>query len=122
MTGELSDRLYIVKDPDTRIAVSIPRTEHTIKFNRQSRFLVSDPDVSTVQAFVLTKPLSVGNIYNGDGYLKFVMSEDNTTDYDNFELMIPDYYRYFPDGDGEYRPTIEETVPKDEKIERGSYI
>lgn len=121
MTGEISDRLFIVTGGDTRIAVTIPKTPHTIKFNRQSRFLVSDPDVSTVQAFVLTKPLSVGNTYNGDGYLKFVMSEDNTTDYDNFELMIPDYYRYFPAEDG-YRKTVLDKVPADIKVERGSYI
>lgn len=106
MTGEIEDRNFIVTRGDTRIALTIPKTNHTIKFNRQSRFLVDDVDSSTKMSFVITKPLRIGNTYNGDGILKFVLSETNTTDYDNFDLMIPDYYKYFPVEDDTYLPTV----------------
>lgn len=121
MTGQLNDRHFIVVTGDTRVAMTITRDSETAKFNRQSRFLIGDPEASTIQAFKLTKPLSVGNTYNGDGILKFVLSEDNTTDYDNFDLMIPDYYKYFPDEDG-YRDTVLEEVSDDIKVEGGVYI
>lgn len=69
--------------------------------------------------FNLTKPLKVGNRYNEEGCYKFVLSEANTTDYDNFDLMIPDYYKYFPDNE-QYKPVVH----KEKQLggERGSWI
>ncbi len=54
-------------------------------------------------AYGLTKPLKLGGVFNGDGVYKFVLQEINTTDLDNQELRIADYYKYFP----EEAPTIE---------------
>ena len=118
MTGTYQDRLFIVVNGDTRIAMTIGRNEHTAKFDRQTRILVDDPMSDTKMAFKLTKPLKVGNRYNEEGCYKFVLSEANTTDFDNFDLMIPDYYKYFP-VDDEYIPV----VAKEKEIgERGSWI
>ena len=119
MTGVFSDRNFIVEDGDTRIALTISRNEHTAKFLRQTRILVDDPLSTRKMAFDLTKPLKVGNRYNEDGCYKFVLSETDTTDYDNFDLMIPDYYKYFPRESGAYVPVIEE---EREIEERGSWI
>lgn len=77
--------------------------------------------------FNLTKPLKVGNRYNEEGCYKFVLSECNTTDYDNFDLMIPDYYKYFPYEDDKYLPVTEqekeiESETEEENEGRGSWI
>lgn len=114
MTGELTDRYFVAATGDTRIAVTIGRNEHTAKLERINHFLVDDPDGERIMAFGLTKPLKVGNTYNGEGVLKFVMSECHTTDYDNFELMVPDYYLYFPDDRGK--------VPDTGNVERKGWI
>lgn len=106
MTGEYADRLFIVTNGDTRIALTIGRNEHTAKFNRRTRILVDDPLSENKMCFNLTKPLKVGVRYNEEGCYKFVLSEAHTTDYDNFDLMIPDYYKYF----------------NNEVVERGSWI
>ena len=97
MSGEYEDRNFIVTRGETRIAVTIQRNEHTIKLKRTNRFLVDDIDATDKIAFALTKPLKAGNTYNNKGVLKFVMSETNSTDYDNVDLGIADYYKYFPD-------------------------
>lgn len=114
MTGVFSDRNFIVENGDTRIAITIQRNEHTAKMMRQTRILVDDPLSDRKMAFDLTKPLKVGWRYNEDGIYKFVLSECNTTDYDNFDLMIPDYYKYFSDNSGE--------VPYKPNTGRGSWI
>ena len=119
MTGVFSDRLFITEVGDTRIAITIQRNEHTAKMIRQTRILVDDPLSDRKMAFDLTKPLKVGWRYNEDGVYKFVLSECNTTDYDNFELMIPDYYKYFPREDGTMMPVTEE---KQTIGERSSWI
>lgn len=97
MTGEYEDRNFIVTRGETRIAVTIQRNEHTLKLKRTNRFLVDDIDATNKIAFALTKPLKAGNTFDKKGVFKFVMSETNSSDYDNIELGIADYYRYFPD-------------------------
>ena len=48
-------------------------------------------------AFTLSKPLKIGHSYDDEtGVYKFVLHEVNSTDDDNFELGIADYYKYFP--------------------------
>lgn len=49
-----------------------------------------------VIAYSLTKPLKLNNVFNNNGVYKFVLQEVNSTDDDNFELMIADYYKHFP--------------------------
>lgn len=95
MTGEYDDRDFVVTRGDTRIAMTIGRNEHTIKFGRKNRFLVDDLESGSTMSFDLSKPLRVGHIYNGHGVLKFVLSESDFTEFDNLELGIADYYKYF---------------------------
>lgn len=97
MTGEYEDRNFIVTRGETRVAVTIQRNEHTIKLKRTNRFIIDDIDATDKIAFALTKPLKVGNTYDKKGILKFVMSETNSNDFDNIELGVADYYKYFPD-------------------------
>lgn len=96
LTGEYEDRNFIVTRGDTRIAMTIAKNEHTVKLNRETRFLIDDPDSETKIAYLLTKPLKLGGSYNGQGVYKFVLQEVNSTDDDNHELGIADYYKHFP--------------------------
>lgn len=101
LTGELEDKYFVTTRGDTRMYLTISRTPETAKFTRQTRFLIDDPDSPSISAYALTKPLKVGFVYNGKGIYKFVIQEVATTDYDNLELMIPDYYKHFPKPQGE---------------------
>lgn len=96
LTGEYEDRHFIVTRGDTRIAMTIARNEHTVKFNRQSRFLIDDSDSEHKLAYALTKPFKLGWVYNNDGVYCFVLQEVNTTDDDDQERGIADYYKYYP--------------------------
>ena len=96
LTGEFEDRDFIVTRGDSRIAMTIGKNELTTKFDRQYRFLIDDPASEHMLAYALTKPMKLGHQFNGDGVFKFVLQEVNTTDYDNQELCIADYYKYFP--------------------------
>lgn len=95
LTGEYEDRNFIVTRGDSRIAMTISKNEETIKFNRESRFLIDDPDSGEQIAYALTKPLKVGRVYNGKGVYAFVLQETMTTDDDNQELGIADFYKHF---------------------------
>lgn len=106
LTGEYGDRNYVITRGDSRIAVTIARNEDTLKFNRESRFLIDDPESEEQLSYVLSKPLKVGSIYNGDGVFKFVLQEVNSTSDDNKELGIADYYKHYP------KPEFPYTEPK----------
>lgn len=96
LTGEYEDRYFVATRGDSRIAITVARNKDTVKLNRQIRFLVDDPDSDFKLAYSLSKPLKVGLTYNQEGIYKFVCQEVYTTDYDNLELGIADYYRYYP--------------------------
>ena len=96
MTGEYEDRNFVVTRGDSRIMVTIARNAETIKFNRQSRFLIDDPEEKTKLSYALTKPLKVGSVYNNNGVYKFILQEVVSTDDDNHELGIADYYKHYP--------------------------
>lgn len=96
LVGEFEDRNFVITRGDSRIQMRIARNENTIKFNRESRFLIDDPDSKVKLSYQLTKPMKLGNIYNGNGVYSFVLQETNSTDFDNHELAIPDYYKHFP--------------------------
>lgn len=95
LTGQYEDRDFIVTRGDSRLGLMIAKNQYTSKLRRGSRFLIDDEDSDLMLAYELTKPLKVGRIYNGTGVYKFVLQEVNTTDEDNQELGIADYYRYF---------------------------
>lgn len=96
LTGEYEDRNFIVTRGDSRISMTIARNKDTVKFGRKSRFLIDDPDSMDKLSYQLTKPLKVGAVYNNSGVYNFVLQEVASTEFDNFELGIADYYRYFP--------------------------
>lgn len=99
LTGEYEDRNFIVTRGDSRIAMTIAKNKYTTKFNRENRFLIDDPDADSKLAYILSKPLKVGNSFNGDGVFKFVLQEATSTENDNHELGIADYYKHFPKKD-----------------------
>ena len=87
--------------------LTIGRNSDTAKLTRKTRFLIDDPESPSVMAYQLTKPLKVGTTFGiGQikGVYKFVIQEVNTTDDDNLELMIPDYYKHFPRDDTSGQP------------------
>lgn len=96
LTGEYEDRNFIVTRGDSRISMTIGKNKHTTKFGREQRFLIDDPDSGEKLAYLLTKPLKVGKTYNGSGIYSFVLQEVVSTDDDNMELGIADYYKHFP--------------------------
>lgn len=96
LVGEYGDNNYILTRGDTRITVTLPNDEYTIRLNRKNRFLIDSFDSPTVLAYELTKPFKLGGTWGHGGVLPFVMQECNTEDTDNIELHIADYYKYFP--------------------------
>lgn len=96
LTGEFEDRNFIASRGDTRLSVTISRTEAALHLDRVNRFIIDDPDCHEHLAYSLTKPLRMGSVYNGDGVFRMVMQEVETTDDDNLDLLIADYYKYFP--------------------------
>ena len=97
LTGEYEDRNFIVTRGDSRIAITIARNPDTVKLGRQNRFLIDDQESGHMLAYALTKPLKFAGVYGENGVFKFVLQEVVTTDDDNEELGIADYYKYFSD-------------------------
>lgn len=96
LTGQYEDRDFIVTRGDSRIGMTIAKNKYTTKMKRGCRFLIDDEDSELMLAYELTKPFKLGSVFNGAGVFKFVLQEVNTTDDDNQELGIADYYKYFP--------------------------
>ena len=96
LTGELEDRQFIVTRGDSRLALTIARNNQTVKFTRANRFLIDDTESPLKLAYALTKPFKLGWAFNDTGVYKFVLQEVNTTDDDNQELGIADFYKHFP--------------------------
>ena len=96
LTGFYEDRNFIVKRGDSRIAITMARNPYSVKLDRQSRFLVDDIGSDHMLAYSLTKPLKFSRVYNDVGVFKFVLQEVVTTEFDNQELGIADYYKHFP--------------------------
>lgn len=72
-------------------------TDDTLNVGRETRFLIDNPFCHERLAYGLTKPLRMGQCFdNKNGVFAFIMQEVETTDDDNFELMIADYYKHFP--------------------------
>lgn len=96
LTGEYGDNDFIITRGDSRISLTLPKDEYTIRLNRDNRFLIDDYDSPNTLAYRLSKPFKLGGSYNGEGVLYFVLQECNTEDTDNFELNIANYYDHFP--------------------------
>lgn len=96
LTGQYEDREFFVTRGDSRLGMIIAKNQYTSKLGRGCRFLIDDADSKLMLAYELTKPFKLSGVYNNQGIFKFVLQEVNTTDDDNQELRIADYYKYFP--------------------------
>ena len=96
LTGQYEDREFFVTRGDSRLGMIIAKNEHTTKLKRGCRFLIDDEDSELMLAYELTKPFKLGGVFNKQGVFKFVLQEVNTTEDDNQELRIADYYKQFP--------------------------
>lgn len=112
LTGEFEDRYFATTRGDSRIAVTVARNKDTAKLGREMRFLIDDPDTGLMLAYGLSKPLKMGWTYNNMGVYKFVMQEVETTQDDNVELGIADYYKHFP----RESPITDPTTPEGKKV------
>lgn len=121
LTGELEDNHFIVTRGDSRIAMTITRNEYTSQFRRDNRFLIDDPLSPHKLAYALTKPLKIGTTFNDEGIYKFVLQEVSATEYDNHELGVADYYKYFTkeSSDHSKQATID---PKNNKTDDGREV
>lgn len=102
--------------------MTIARNAMTVKFGRERRFLIDDPESALMLAYQLTKPFKLGGTFNNQGVFKFVLQEVNTTDDDNQELCIADYYKYFPitDSTEDGNDTVNETDDTTETPEQNT--
>lgn len=104
LTGQYEDREFFVTRGDSRLGMVIAKNQHTTKMKRGCRFLIDDPDSELMLAYELTKPFKLSGVYNNHGIFKFVLQEVNTTDDDNQELRIADYYKHYPRAGGDVSP------------------
>ncbi len=115
LTGEYGDNDFILTRGDTRISVTLPLDEYTVKLNRQNRFLIDSYKSPNVLAYTLTKPFKLGGSFGDAGVVTFVMQECNTEDTDNLELHIANYYKYYPRDNISENPTEPDEQPDDTK-------
>lgn len=107
LTGQYEDREFFVTRGDSRLGMIIAKNEHTTKMKRGCRFLIDDADSELMLAYELTKPFKLSGVYNDHGIFKFVLQEVNTTDDDNQDLRVADYYKHFPrEETGEVSPDL----------------
>ena len=112
LSGEMGDREFVVLRGDSRVAVTLPKDEYSLRLGRENRFIIDDYGAQSPLAYRLTKPFKLGGSFDEDGVLHFVMYECNTEDDDNLELHIADYYTHFP----------RENTPSDEVSNSGGWI
>lgn len=117
LTGEYESRDFVVTRGDTRISLQIAKNKYTNVLNRENRFLIDDADSLHKLAYLLTKPYKKGYTFNGKGSYKFILQEVTSTEYDNHELGIADYYKHFPK-----QTSGSEGDDTDDKSERRGWI
>ncbi|MCD8376855.1 MAG: hypothetical protein LUD69_07915 [Oscillospiraceae bacterium] len=99
LIGTYEDKDFFTTRADARMGMTIGKNAQTVLFDRTYRFLIDDSDAPVKMAYSLTKPLKIGDVYNGCGVYGFTLHEVSATDDDNHELGIADYYRHFPKDD-----------------------
>lgn len=107
LIGEKNTEMMTIGD--ARIAITIGKDSDTDKLCRGMRFLVDDLSSANPLAYEITKSNKLYNVYNGKGVFRFILSECNSTDNDNYELRIADYYSWKPKAS---RPKPDEVVDK----------
>ena len=94
LIGEKANQMMTIGD--ARMALTIGKDEDTQHLRRGQRFLLDDPDSEEVLAYQITKPNRLYRVYNGVGAYRFILNEVQSTDGDNKELRIADYYDWHP--------------------------
>ena len=97
LTGEFGDNMFVMNIGDSRVSVTIPKDEYSLRLNRESRFIIDDYDAPSPLAYRLTKPYKLGGSFDENGVLRFVMTECSTENDDDLIRHIADYYSFFPD-------------------------
>lgn len=116
LTGEMEDRNFILSRGDSRIAITLARNIESGKLGRTNRFLVDDELSQLKIAYTLSKPLKFSNVFNGQGVYKWVLQEVQTTDDDNQDLLIADYYKYFPKEESDDSSDAAQEQPTGKKV------
>ena len=94
LIGEKNNQMMSIGD--ARVALTIGKDEETRFLRRGQRFLLDDLDTDDVLAYQITKPNRLYKVYNGAGAYRFILNEVQSTDNDNTELRIADYYTWYP--------------------------
>lgn len=121
LIGEKNNQMMAIGD--ARVAMTVGKDEETKNLKRGQRFLLDDLDSNEVLAYQITKPNRLYRIYNGKGAYRFILNEVQSTDADNKELRIADYYNWHPRykkpesdvvSDDPYNKMINDAVYEDE--------
>ena len=118
LTGEFGDKDMAMLRGDSRVSMTITKDEYTLKFGRNSRFIIDDYGSPDPLAYRMTKPYKLGGSFDENGVLRFVLTECNVEADDNIELHIPDYYTYFPREEEVFNHSpalIESQIPSEER-------
>ena len=78
LTGEYGDRDFIVARGDSRVSLTITKDEYSLRFDRNSRFIIDDYDSPEPLAYRITKPYKLGGSFDDTGVFRFVLTECNT--------------------------------------------
>lgn len=90
----------IMQVPDFQIKVKVHLDEHSVKINRNKRFLLDasqylpqiDVSGEHPSAFTVTRRNVLSGSHNGHGYAELTLVESAYSENDNPTLMIADYY------------------------------
>lgn len=121
LIGEKANQFMTIGD--ARIAITIGKDSETNYIKRGMRFVVDDLDTTDPLVYQVTKPNRLFSIFNGEGVFRYILNEVNSTDDDNLELRIADYYTWLPEKelpesdvhiDGTFEEVKESSLQKDE--------
>jgi len=98
--GEGVEGGKMMQVPDFQIKVKIHLDEHSVKINRDRRFLLDaaqylpqmEASGGHPSAFIVTRRNVLTGSHAGHGYVELTLNECAFSDRDNPELMIADYY------------------------------
>lgn len=102
--------------------MTIAKNERTIKLGRVNRFVIDDGLSPTKLTYTLSKPMKIGHVYNDEGIYAFVLQEVNSSEYDNLDLCIADYYKYFPKTPGGIVDPYNKIDPEHNEDENGRKV
>lgn len=94
-SGEKRGSGFDITVGDAKTLLIISCNEHTIKFDRKTRFLIDSYESGDVLAYRVVSPFRLFGGSNRSGVICLSISECNVEQTDNVELHIADYYKFF---------------------------